>query len=95
MTGAGLKYRKRILTAVSGAILVGGVGVTMYLNGAWQPNFPDIKTYSIRGIDVSHHQGPIDWTEVAKDRVDFVYIKATEGGDWVDTRFRQNWNESG
>ena len=29
------------------------------------------------GIDVSHHQGKIDWKEVAKDKqIKFVYIKA-------------------
>ena len=32
------------------------------------------------GIDVSHHQGQIDWKEVAKDKqIKFVYIKATQG----------------
>ena len=28
------------------------------------------------GIDVSHHQGKIQWEEVAKEKIDFVYIKA-------------------
>lgn len=32
-----------------------------------------------KGIDVSHHQKQIDWQKVADDKVDFVYIKATEG----------------
>ena len=32
------------------------------------------------GIDVSHHQGKINWKEVAKDKqIQFVYIKATQG----------------
>lgn len=32
------------------------------------------------GIDISHHQGKIDWKEVAKDeQIKFVYIKATQG----------------
>lgn len=43
------------------------------------------------GVDVSHHQGAIDWEELASDDVTFAYIKATEGGDWVDTRFAENW----
>lgn len=43
------------------------------------------------GVDVSHHQGQIDWDTLATDRVAFAYIKATEGGDWVDPRFAENW----
>ena len=48
-----------------------------------------------RGIDVSHFQGVIDWTTVAAAGIDFAFIKATEGLDDVDPRFRQNWQESG
>lgn len=51
---------------------------------------PDRRLYPIRGIDVSHHQGPIDWQKVARDDVAFAYIKATEGGDHVDTQFAKN-----
>jgi lysozyme len=43
------------------------------------------------GIDVSHHQGHIAWTELPRQNVDFAYIKATEGGDHVDRRFSINW----
>lgn len=46
------------------------------------------------GLDVSHHQGVIDWEAVAADDIDFAYIKATEGGDWVDPRFAENWVEA-
>jgi lysozyme len=47
--------------------------------------------YSIRGVDVSHHQGPIDWVALAADGTAFAYIKATEGGDFSDSRFAENW----
>lgn len=50
--------------------------------------------YPVRGVDVSHHQGPIDWNALADDGTSFVYIKATEGGDWVDPRFHENWRAS-
>lgn len=46
------------------------------------------RTY--KGIDVSHHQKQIDWQKVAKDKVDFVYIKATEGATYTDPRFEEN-----
>jgi lysozyme len=51
---------------------------------------PDRLRYPVRGIDVSHHQGAIDWQRVAADDVAFAILKATEGGDHVDTRFREN-----
>lgn len=42
------------------------------------------------GIDVSHHQHKIDWSQVAKDDVDFVYIKVTEGATYKDPRYEEN-----
>lgn len=50
----------------------------------------DRARYPIRGIDVSHHQGAIDWHAVAADDVSFVYVKVSEGGDYRDPRYRQN-----
>ena len=47
--------------------------------------------FPIHGIDVSNHQGDIDWQAVRASNVKFAYIKATEGGDHVDQRFAQNW----
>ncbi|MGI9406121.1 MAG: glycoside hydrolase family 25 protein [Hyphomicrobiaceae bacterium] len=52
---------------------------------------PALFLHEVHGIDVSHHQGPIDWKAVANDDVAFAYIKATEGGDYVDPRFAENW----
>jgi lysozyme len=40
-------------------------------------------------IDVSHAQGPINWKLVPKDIV-LVFIKATQGTDFVDPLFAQN-----
>ena len=43
------------------------------------------------GIDVSKHNGVIQWQEVAKNtHIQFVYIKATEGRSLVDKRYRAN-----
>lgn len=55
---------------------------------------PDRRRYPVRGIDVSHHQGDIDWQTVAQHDVAFAYIKATEGGDHKDKRFSENWAEA-
>ena len=55
---------------------------------------PDRSRFPIRGIDVSHHQGAIDWSRVARNDVRFAYVKATEGGDWIDTRVEENLREA-
>lgn len=62
----------------------------------WLPNYrPALLPGERYGIDVSHHQGPIDWERVAGDDISFAYIKATEGGDHVDGRFAENWEAAG
>lgn len=51
---------------------------------------------SFKGIDVSHHNGIIDWNTV-KSQVDFVILKLGNMGDnkkfWTDTSFERNYNE--
>lgn len=47
------------------------------------------------GIDISHHQGDIDWNEILyKSKMDtlinFVYCKATEGTDFIDEQWKKN-----
>lgn len=49
------------------------------------------EDFALKGIDVSHHQGRIEWEDVAEFGIDFVFIKATEGTDWVDPRGHTNW----
>ncbi|MDY8110748.1 GH25 family lysozyme [Fulvimarina sp. 2208YS6-2-32] len=50
--------------------------------------------YPVHGIDVSKYQGDIDWQTVARSGIEFAYLKATEGGDQLDTRFLENWREA-
>lgn len=46
----------------------------------------------VHGIDVSHYQGRINWDEVAKDsKVNYVYLKATEGVNFVDDTYYYNF----
>lgn len=47
------------------------------------------------GIDVSHHQGAIDWTRVRDADVAFAIIKATEGVTFTDPAFAENWRSAG
>lgn len=48
----------------------------------------------VRGIDVSNHQGWIDWAKVAQSGVEFAFIKATEGLYFNDPWFARNWDQA-
>lgn len=51
--------------------------------------------YHVHGIDISRHQGVIDWPKLsiyrqAEESIKFIFMKATEGGDFKDVTFDQN-----
>ncbi len=51
----------------------------------------DIATYyEVRGVDVSHHNGRVNWTKVADQGVLFAYIKITEGSSHMDRQAKRN-----
>ena len=55
--------------------------------------------YKIHGIDISHYQGEVDWkmlkqTRLGKFPVQFVFMKATEGGDYSDKKFVANFDSA-
>lgn len=53
-------------------------------------SYPDRERFEIIGIDVSAHNGDIDFSRVAADGISFVIIKATEGGTFKDKKFVDN-----
>ncbi len=54
-------------------------------------SFPGDADDGIYGIDVSHHNGAVDWKTAADAGSKFVYIKASQGSSFRDPRFQQNW----
>ncbi len=80
---------------MAGAALAVVVAAGLWVWLSWVPGYRPLRDGERFGIDVSHHQGAIDWSRVAADGVGFAYVKATEGGDWVDPRFARNWAEAG
>jgi lysozyme len=84
----------RIALVVACLVLLAAVALELYRTGHIQLNRPDPEIFSVRGIDVSHHQGVIDWAEVRASGIDFAFIKSSEGRDFIDTRFETNWRES-
>ncbi|MEJ2165549.1 MAG: GH25 family lysozyme [Desulfobacterales bacterium] len=85
---------KKTLLAIGLVLGVGLIAYWTYSLGLWRFNYPSRAQYPVRGVDVSHHQGRIDWKTVREAGFRFVYIKATEGGNFLDPRFKTNWAES-
>lgn len=61
------------------------------------PSYPE--GYEIHGIDISHHQGKIDWGKLRNAMVDrtylaFIMVKATEGADHLDDCFEENFKKA-
>lgn len=53
-------------------------------------NSPSLKRFPVRGVDVSHYQGEIDWDLISKQNIQFAFIKATEGSSHFDKKFKDN-----
>ena len=47
--------------------------------------------YLIRGVDISHHNGTVNWTQLKNEGVAFAYIKATEGTTHTDSKYKDNY----
>lgn len=61
-----------------------------HVHGAFQNDAVKPPTGQARGIDVSVHQGLVDFDAVKRAGYSFVYVKATEGEGFVDARFHQH-----
>lgn len=69
----------------------------------WRALYGDISYpdgYEIHGIDISHHQGEIQWDTLAEQArindcpIRFIVMKATEGSTIVDENFSYNFYQA-
>jgi lysozyme len=89
-----MKQAWKFATGVAIIAIIGLGGLYLYLGEYEREYEPDRTRFPVRGIDVSHHQGTIDWTAVAADDVAFAYVKVSEGGDHRDRESRRNIAEA-
>lgn len=93
MTHTAKKLRR---AAIAWSILL-LLGITVFLLG-WKGviwfNMPSRRKYPVRGVDVSHYQGEIDFSVLAKQGISFTFIKATEGSGTSDEKFAENWKNA-
>ncbi|MBO4869923.1 MAG: hypothetical protein J5585_09450 [Clostridia bacterium] len=84
------KVRKVLIAAAAAVAVFFCAAFLLLYFGVVHLNAPDEEAYPVRGVDVSHHQGKIDWETLSSQGVSFAFIKATEGSSYVDPRFEEN-----
>jgi len=93
---------------------IGGIGVVVLYSWLfyfffvgptgfrWRALYGDAdypEGYEIHGIDISHHQGTIDWDDLSNAMIEgcplrFIMIKATEGSSILDANFTENFSKA-
>lgn len=70
------------------------VAVVLVLAALWAverfyttPPYVSPEEYPVRGIDISSHNGMINFEAVAADGISFAFLKASEGDTFRDTNF--------
>src|SRR5579872_5831321 len=46
---------------------------------------------TLKGVDVSHYDGTINWNSAKAAGISFAFAKATQGDSYVDNTFATNW----
>ena len=82
--------KRRVFIVVAVLCLIASAGWWGYNRFFSERANPSIEEYPIRGIDISAHNGEVDYTRLRGAGVQFAYIKSTEGADFCDRRFMQN-----
>lgn len=77
------------------ASLLTWAAVTAWLHFKSTPPFVDRDLYPVMGIDISAHNDIQDLKAAKSDGVEFVWMKASEGVDFRDRKFAENYRMAG
>ena len=88
------KLFKAVIISLLLLVIMGVVSFSLVWSGVILLNGSAADQYSVRGIDVSSHQGKIDWEVLASQNISFAFIKATEGSSFADENFSYNFAEA-
>ncbi len=87
--------RRSLVFAVAGALGCGATGCVATPGESLGSSGSDVKSCAsgstLRGVDVSHYDGSINWTEAKAAGITFAFAKATEGTGLLDNTFAANW----
>lgn len=90
---------KTILSALLAVVLIAcssGGGLYGPVQGDNRPHsgVDRARGMPIQGIDVARYQENIDFRDAFQSGIRFVFMKATEGKDYIDPYFRVNWQRA-
>ncbi|MDR1808879.1 MAG: hypothetical protein LBR34_00555, partial [Prevotella sp.] len=86
-----LRITKTLIVGLSAAALI-IVTCILYVRRYRQATTFANGEYTVRGVDLSHHNPIIDWTKIDESQnIRFVYLKATEGLSHNDRNYISNY----
>ena len=88
---------KEVLTALVFIVLLAMLvfsGIKVYNAYTYEGPIVDTGLYPVRGIDISRHNGKVDFKKVKDAGMEFVFIKASEGVTHTDSLFARNIDEA-
>ena len=91
------RKRNRFILAAAIVLLLGIIAVAFYLlrfklHGHGEDGSSD--GYDLYGVDLSAHNGNVDFGRLKSAGIDFVILKASEGRDFRDSFFKANYNKA-
>ncbi len=88
--------KKRYLILIGIVLATFAVGIILIYRWFFIPSGIEIDKakYPITGIDISKHTGKIDFQKIKTQSFEFVFLKATEGENYIDEKFETNYSEA-
>jgi lysozyme len=51
----------------------------------------EVHSNFLQGVNISDHQSKINWEKLKQSDISFVFVKATQGANYIDSEFNNNW----
>ena len=84
----------QILAAAAAAVGLLAVLFLLVKTKRLQVNRWIVSDKDVVGVDISEYQADVDMQKLASQGISFVYMKATEGSSFEDSRFAENWDNA-
>lgn len=84
----------RFALAAIACLLLSSCSASNQVSQKNQASPHEVRDGRLFGIDISHHNRVTDWHALTKGQVDFVFVKATEGLDYVDPTFDDHFRSA-
>lgn len=91
------KSKNRLIAAICILLILAMVSAALYTlrsNVRMHGEDADSTKYVLKGIDLSAHNGNIDFKKVRDSGIDFAILKASEGAEFRDASFVDNYSKA-